>query len=220
MKPSSAPQTWRSRITDFLIGCVIFFFIMLFCSLIGTPLFMAIDCGSQHLPTLQVESATLTSLQVNKTKLTGDFNISLSVQNPTDTARVYFSQLSVELFHKDEDFSIVLNKSSFPSFYILPPFFTDRLGGFILTPSVNGSVVPGVANGINHSRSEFDRVQFGLNVNASVKYKNKIFHFHSSSKTLKVVCFPLVFQVSPNSNNTEAPGTLLNAVTCSQTDSD
>jgi len=91
---------------------------------------------------------------------------------------------------------------------------------FLLFTSVNGSVVPGVANVINHSSSEFDRVQFGTNLSASVKYKNKIFHFHSSSKTLKVVCFPLVFQVSPNSNNTVAPGTLLNAVTCSETDSD
>jgi phage-related protein len=69
----------------------------------------------------------------------------------------------------------------------------------------------GVATGVSQSRKD-GRVEFGLVLKALFKIKNYV--YHSGWTSLKVVCHPLRFAVSPNDYNTTTPGILLEGLTC------
>lgn len=159
------------------------------------------DCSFSYIPTLQVDSA-IASLNNN----TKHFNFSLSFSNPTDFdhSRMYFDNVTVELFHKEEHLPILLNNRS-----SLPSFFTDRYTG-------GGRVVVFFTPSVKEYGRDF---VFGLNVNVSVHYRNRI--FRSRPTSVKFLCFPLLFQSPPNQNNTTArTQQILQALPCTDSDSE
>ncbi|AES97023.2 putative immunoglobulin-like protein [Medicago truncatula] len=161
-------------------------------------------------PSFDVESeGSLNSLTVNGTQLTAEFNISVSGYNFKSYSRVYYDDVSAEIFYRGE--GVVLTKSSLPS------FTTDGKSESVihLTLSVNKSDdFGGAATGIARSRKD-GTVEFGLIVKSLFKYKNR--WAQSDWRPMKVVCNPLKFAVSPNDNNTTNPGILLEGLRCSST---
>jgi len=194
--------------------CVLF--CVLFCVLSGIIAFVcfiglmdeAID--SNNAPIFEVNSVgALNSLTVNGTQFTSEFNISVSAYNPKDYSRAYYKAVSAELFYGGE--GLVLNRTSLPS------FTTHSNGASVIkmTPSVNISEdFGGVATDVALRRKN-GRMEFGLIVSALYKYKNR--WAHSDWTSLKVVCNPLKFAVSPNVYNTTAThGVLLEGLTCTR----
>jgi len=169
-----------SRVLMLYVVFVILFFLC-FASIV--IFFASVDCYISYIPTLQVDSASLN----NNTE---HFNFSLSFSNPTDFDhnRMYFDNVTVELFQKEEEhLPILLNRSSLPS------FFTDHYMG-------EGGVIVFFTLSVNDIDEYGMDFVFGLNVNVSVHYRNRI--FRSRPKSVKFLCFPLHFQISPNQNNT------------------
>ena len=77
------------------------------------------------------------------------------------------------------------------------------------------SCEPHVTNNIYRSRSEHGRVEFGLKLLTSIRFKKDI--FESNWIPLKVVCYPLTFVISQNVYNiTTSAGILLQGVTCTR----
>jgi hypothetical protein len=165
-----------------------------------------IDTNNYH-RIFRVESfGSLNSLTINHSQFTTEFNISVFVYNPTDFSRVYYDAVFVEVFYGGE--GLVLNKTSLPS------FTTNRKSASVIKMilSVNRSDdFGGVATGISRSRKD-GMVEFGLVLKALFKIKNYV--YHSGWSSLKVVCHPLRFAVSPNNYNTTTHGILLKGLTC------
>lgn len=149
---------------------------------------------------------SLNSLTINYNQFTIQFNISVSVYNPTDFSRVYYDAVSMEVFYRGE--GLVLNKTSLPS------FTTNRKSASVIqmTLPVNRfEDFGGVATGISRSHKD-GKVKFGLVLKALFKIKNYV--YHSGWSSLKIVCHPLSFAVSPNDYNTTTRGILLEGLTC------
>jgi hypothetical protein len=192
--------------------CTCSFLIVFFIGvgLLITHMFRSADVGTTGLldrPLLAVDSVgSLNSLKVNVPKFTTEFNISISVYNPTSYSRVYYDAVSAEVFYRGE--SLVLSKISLPSFTT----HSHNTSTVKMTLLVNISDdFGGVATGIALSRKN-GMVEFGLIVSALFKYKNR--WAQSDWTSLKVVCNPLKFAVSPNDYNTTTPGILLKGLMC------
>jgi hypothetical protein len=164
----------------------------------------------KNLPNFKVGSeGSLNSLIITNTQLTAEFNITVSVDNPTSHSRVYYDAVSAEICYQGE--GLVLTKSSLPS------FTTHKRSVIHMTLSVNKPFdFGGAATSIAQSR-KYGTVEFGLILSSKIKYKNNM--AHSGWESLKVVCNPLKFGVSPNdfNTNTTNPGILLEGVTCTST---
>jgi len=185
-----------------LIALVIVFLVKLTDAQTDPDLMFAI------LPDFNVDSGSLNSLTISNTQLTAEFNITVSVDNPTSYSRVYYDDVSAEIFYRGE--GVVLTKSSLPS------FTTDigRENVIQMTLSVNKPFdFGGAATSIAQSRKD-GTVEFGLILSSKIKYKNNM--WHSGWESLKYVCNPLKFGVSANdfNTNTTSPGILLEDVTC------
>jgi len=163
-----------------------------------------------NLPNFEVGSeGSLNSLTVSNTQLTAEFNLTVSVDNPTQYSRIYYDAISAEIFYQGE--GLVLTKSSLPS------FTTHEKSVIHMTLSVNKPFdFGGAATKIAQSCKD-GTVEFGLILSSKIKYKNNL--SHSGWESLKVVCNPLKFGVSPNdfNTNTTNPGILLEGVTCTST---
>jgi len=191
--------------------CTCSFLIVLF---IGIGLLIARTCRSldvetgyyEH-PEFQVDPVgSLNSLTVNGPQFTAELNISVSAYNPTDYSRADCDAVSAEVFYRGE--SLVLSKISLPSFTL----HHQRTSVMKMTLLINKSDdFGGVASGIAQSRKD-GMVEFGLIVSALFKYKNRWAESHWTS--MKVVCNPLKFAVSPNDYNTTTPGILLKGLSC------
>jgi hypothetical protein len=168
-------------------------------------LLVFITCHTAPYPKIKVISASINSLTVNNTKLTTNWNISLSVTNHAFFEIIYFEDVSVDVFYMDS--YLVLNTSTLPS------FTTDIMSVIHMNSSVNGFVDSGAANGIDRSLHQYGMVTFGLDVSASIKFINLV--LNSGWKNLNVVCYPLRFAICSNANNTTS-GILLESLTCSK----
>jgi len=188
--------------------CLIVFFIVV--GLLITLLFQNDDVGNTgflYRPLLIVDSVgSLNSLKVNVPKFTAEFNISISAYNPASYSRVYYDAVSAAVFYRGE--SLVLSKISLPSFTT----HSHNTSTMKMTLLVNMSDdFGGVATSIALSRKN-GMVEFGLIVSALFKYKNR--WAPSDWESLKVVCNPLKFAVSPDDYNTTTPGILLEGLLC------
>jgi hypothetical protein len=155
-----------------------------------------------NLPNFEVGSeGSLNSLTVSNTQLTAEFNLTVSVDNPTQYSRVYYDAVSAEIFYVGE--GLVLSKSSLPS------FTTHKKSVTHMTLSMNKPFdFGGAAIKIAQSRKD-GTVEFGLILSSKIKYKNNM--WNSGWESLKVVCNPLKFGVSPSdfNPNTTNSGILL-----------
>ncbi|RHN55550.1 hypothetical protein MtrunA17_Chr5g0419071 [Medicago truncatula] len=158
-------------------------------------------------PEFQVDSVgSLNSLTVNGPQFSAELNISVSAYNPTDYSCAYYEAVSAEVFYGGE--GLVLSKTSLPSFTT----HSQSTSVMKMTLLVNKSDdFGGVATAIAQSRKN-GMVEFGLIVSALFKYKNR--WDQSKWTSLKAVCKPLKFAVSPNDYNTTIPGILLKGSRC------
>ncbi|AET00535.1 hypothetical protein MtrunA17_Chr5g0444471 [Medicago truncatula] len=162
-----------------------------------------------HYPNFQVSSASIYSLTINNaTKLTAELNITLSVSNPNHYLRISYHhhEFHVKVFYTDKEHVILDNTSTLQQ----SNFNGSSLIHMILkVDTYSGSYV---ADGIDLSRRKHGMVEFGLTMLTSIMFKNKLFFLYSW-ETVKVVCNPIRFAISPNVYNT-TPGILLQPLTC------
>ncbi|AES97032.2 transmembrane protein, putative [Medicago truncatula] len=211
------PQEWGFLMIDFGVRWGFLMYMSRASEFSGTALGLLItlffrkgDVGTTGLfnqPLLAVNSVgSLNSLKVNGPQFTAEFNISISVYNPASHSRVYYDAVSAAVFYRGE--SLVLSKISLPSFTT----HSHSISVVKMTLLVNMSDdFGGVATKIALSRKN-GMVEFGLIVSALFKYKNR--WAQSQWTSLKAVCNPLKFAVSPNDYNTTTPGILLESLLC------
>jgi hypothetical protein len=165
----------------------------------------------KQFPSFRVKSASLSQLTVNGSrileseKMSAALNITLSVSNPILNFRI-FETLDVEVFYMDEyGDNITLNTST------IQPFNGSKIE---LKLKVDSYEPLHLAESIVLSRNEHGRVEFGIKVFTSIRFKNDI--FDSDWIPLKAVCYPLSFAISRNVYDS-TPAALLQGVTCTRT---
>jgi hypothetical protein len=162
-----------------------------------------------HYPNFQVGSASINSLTINNaTKLTAELNITLSVSNPNHFLRISYhhDEFHVKVFYTDQEHVILDNTSTLRQ--------SNFNGSSVIEMKLKVDTYSGsyVADGIDQSCRKHGMVEFGLTMLTSIMFKNKLFFLYSW-ETVKVVCNPIRFAISPNVYNT-TPGIVSQPLTC------
>jgi hypothetical protein len=185
-----------------LIGA--FFVILSLCALIISR--------TIQFPTFRVESASLNQLNVNGRKLETEkmsaaWNITVSVSIPKQYLSVsYQGTLDADIFYREENGDITLKTST------MEPFNGGKIE---MKVKVDSYKPLHVANSIYRSHREHGRVEFGLKLFTSIRFKKDI--FETDLIPVKVVCYPLSFVISQNVYNiTTSAGILMQGVTCTR----
>jgi len=168
---------------------------------------------NRQFPSFRVDTASLNQLTLNGSrileteKMSAALNITLSVSDPNQHLSVSYQEtLDVEVFYMDEyGDNIPLNTST------IQPFNGSKIE---LNLKVDSYEPLHLAESIVLSRNEHGRVEFGLKVFTSIRFKNDI--FDSDWIPLMTVCYPLSFAISRNVYNS-TPAVLLQGATCTNT---
>jgi len=186
------------------MGCLIIFVIMVIAA--GILLF-AVYANSSHpkLPSFGVESASLNSLTLNNSRLSGEWNINLTFTNPNNGwNEASYDTISVSILYNNEH----NNRSLLASSQLAP--FSEKNDGTVLK-QVQLKMDLHDAD-IEHSFS-CGTVNFGIEMSTAVRFTGA-FDFRKDY-SLKVVCNPLTIRLSPGSSKWDlAQGLTCESTTC------
>jgi hypothetical protein len=157
-------------------------------------------------PIFGVDLASIKSLNINGSKLTAEWDITLFVSNPNyDFHPVSYDTVSIDVIYSNK------NNQSLLATTPLNPFSQgnkDVNKRVQFNMDVNNDVVTNIADSFSRGA-----VDFGIVVSTSFKYKGRYDHFRRV-RQLKVVCEPLSFITSEGHLNGTSNWVLLHGLTC------
>jgi hypothetical protein len=161
-------------------------------------------------PRFGVDLASINSLNINGSKLTAEWDITIFVSNPNyDAHPVSYDTVSIGVNYSNK------NNQSLLATILLNPFsqggryHNDNNNKRVqFNMDVNNDVVTNIADSCSRGA-----VDFGIVVSTSFKYKGMYDHFRKV-RDLKVVCEPLSFITSEGHLNGTSNWVLLRGLTC------
>ncbi|RHN45002.1 hypothetical protein MtrunA17_Chr7g0225541 [Medicago truncatula] len=163
-----------------------------------------------HLPTLphvipkfEVSSASLYSLNINSSRISAEWDVTLNVLNPKYWLDVSYKVVSVGVHYNSKHAQDHLGAILLDSFFHGSNDNVTLGVRFNMTVHVDDKVATDIV--VSRSRG---RVKFGILLSLLVNYSD-MFYFYRG-RPLKVYCDPLYFVLSPRSPN----WVLLHGLTC------
>jgi len=187
---------------DICVRCIA----LLCCIIILIPvciLVIFIDSLHPSMPMFEVDLASINSLNINGSKLTAEWDITLFVKNPNHYHSVSYDNVSIGINYND--------KHNLLATTLINPFNQGRYEIDNKRVQLNMDADNDVAAHITSSCSR-GVVNVGIVVSTSVKFKGS-YHFRRV-RPLNVVCEPLSFITSEGHLNGTSNWVLLNGLTC------
>lgn len=138
------------------------------------------------MPEFGINSASINSLHIAKSRITAEWNITLFVTNHDSYHRLFYDDINIKINYNNE-------QEQHPSLVSLIPIkpFSQRSGFTNTIPvqqnmDVNDNVVKDIASSSSHGMVNFEVVFSG-----TIKFKD-VFKYQKV-RTMKIVCEPLSF---------------------------
>ncbi|CAK8544140.1 unnamed protein product [Lathyrus sativus] len=190
-----------TRVKSILCG-----FIFVITVILGITILIGYFNLKPRAPEFRVDSASLTSFNINASGLTAKWDFTLTVSNPNKKIDFSYEAIAAGVFYDGENDLGLLASTRLAPFRQPTQSKTSFQVEFAV---VNEFLDNRVANGIAGGRVR-GVVNFALAVNAVIKLSGWL---HPGNHKFKVACEPLNFAISSLDNN-NATGQLLRGVTC------